>query len=85
VARKGDFQVEGVVIGTMRHTTFRVQLSNGHIVLGHLSEKNDFPAIPLLPGDKVLLEMTPYDLSRGRIITRQKELVSRAGDLPSDR
>lgn len=61
---------EGVVMETLPSTTFRVKLDNGHEVLAHISGRMRVNYIRLLPGDKVLLEMSPYDLSKGRIIQR---------------
>ena len=65
-------ELEGVVIESLPNTVFRVQLQAGQTVLGHLSGKMRLNRIRVLPGDKVLLEVTPYDLSKGRIIRRLK-------------
>ena len=64
--------VEGKVIETLPNAMFRVELPNGHRVLGHVSGKMRMNFIRILPGDKVTLELSPYDLSRGRIIRREK-------------
>lgn len=64
--------MEGKVIDSLPNTTFRVQLDNGHIVLGHISGKMRKNYIRILPGDKVSVEMTPYDLSKARIVFRSK-------------
>jgi translation initiation factor IF-1 len=65
-------QVEGRVLETLPNAMFRVELENGHKVLAHISGKMRMHFIKILPGDKVTLELSPYDLSRGRIIFRQK-------------
>lgn len=63
-------KVEGVVLETLPSTTFKVKLENGHEVLAHISGRMRVNYIKLLPGDKVEMEMSPYDLTRGRIIKR---------------
>ena len=65
-------RVEGTVVELLPNTMFRVQLPNGHKVLAHISGKMRLHFIRILPGDKVMLEMSPYDLSKGRITFRQK-------------
>jgi translation initiation factor IF-1 len=65
-------QVEGRVIETLPNAMFRVELENGHKVLAHISGKMRMHFIKILPGDKVTVELSPYDLSRGRIIFREK-------------
>ncbi len=65
-------QVEGKVLETLPNAMFRVELANGHKVLAHISGKMRMHFIKILPGDKVTLELSPYDLSRGRIIFREK-------------
>ncbi len=65
-------EVEGTVIETLPNAMFRVELPNGHKVLAHVSGKMRMHFIKILPGDKVLVELSPYDLSRGRIIYRSK-------------
>jgi translation initiation factor IF-1 len=64
--------VEGKVLETLPNAMFRVELSNGHKVLAHVSGKMRMNFIRILPGDTVTLELSPYDLSRGRIIRREK-------------
>ncbi|MBU0606097.1 MAG: translation initiation factor IF-1 [Candidatus Omnitrophica bacterium] len=64
--------VEGKVIETLPNAMFRVELANGHKVLGHISGKMRMHFIRILPGDSVTLELSPYDLSRGRITRREK-------------
>ena len=66
------FETEGTVIETLPNAMFRVELENGHIVLAHISGKIRKHFIRILPGDKVKLELSPYDLSRGRITYRNK-------------
>jgi len=63
-------QMEGQVIETLPNTTFRVELDNGHVVTAHISGKMRKHYIRILTGDKVTVELTPYDLSKGRIIYR---------------
>ena len=65
-------QVEGRVLETLPNAMFRVELENGHKVLAHISGKMRMHFIKILPGDKVMVELSPYDLSRGRIIFREK-------------
>lgn len=63
-------RVEGVVVETLPSTTFRVRLENGHEILAHISGRMRVNYIRLLTGDRVLVEMSPYDLTRGRIVQR---------------
>ena len=65
-------EIEGVVVEKLPNAMFKVELENGHIVLAHISGKLRINFIKILPGDKVTLEMSPYDLSKGRIIWRDK-------------
>lgn len=69
---KEAIEVEGTVIESLPNATFRVQLANGHIVLAHISGKMRKHYIRILPADKVLVELTPYDLTRGRVTYRFK-------------
>ncbi len=70
---KGDIlEVEGEVLELLPNTKFRVKLPNGHKVLAHISGKMRMNFIKILPGDKVLVEISKYDLSKGRIIYRSK-------------
>jgi translation initiation factor IF-1 len=64
--------VEGRVLETLPNAMFRVELENGHKVLAHISGKMRMHFIKILPGDKVTVELSPYDLSRGRIVFREK-------------
>ncbi len=65
-------QVEGKVIETLPNAMFRVELENGHRVLAHVSGKMRMHFIKILPGDRVTVELSPYDLTRGRIVYRSK-------------
>ena len=65
-------EIEGVVVEKLPNAMFKVELENGHIVLAHISGKLRMNFIKILPGDKVTLEMSPYDLSKGRIVLRDK-------------
>jgi translation initiation factor IF-1 len=70
---KGDIiEVEGEVLELLPNTKFRVKLPNGHIVLAHISGKMRMNFIKILPGDKVLIEISKYDLTKGRITYRSK-------------
>ncbi len=70
--KKEAIEVEGKVIEALRNATFRVELANGHKVLAHISGKIRVHYIRVLPGDRVLVELSPYDLGRGRITYRFK-------------
>lgn len=72
MAKKDAITVEGKVVELLPNTMFRVELPNGHRLLAHISGKMRLHFIRILPGDKVLLEMSPYDLTKGRITFRQK-------------
>jgi len=67
---KEIIEIEGQVVEALPATTFKVELENGHTILAHLSGKMRVNFIRVLPGDKVLVELTPYDLSKGRITKR---------------
>ena len=71
--KKKSIEVEGKVVETLPNAMFRVELPNGHRVLAHISGKIRLHYIRILPGDKVLVELSPYDLSRGRITYRLKQ------------
>ncbi len=66
-------QVEGTIVEPLPNAMFRVELENGHKVLAHISGKMRMHFIKILPGDKVTVELSPYDLSRGRVIFRAKQ------------
>ena len=72
MAKDKGVEVEGVVRETLPNAMFRVELENGHEVLAHISGKMRMHYIRILPGDKVQVELTPYDLTRGRITYRYK-------------
>lgn len=70
---KEVIEVTGTVLETLPNAMFRVELENGHVILAHISGKMRMYYIRILPGDKVTVQMTPYDLSKGRITYRHKE------------
>lgn len=70
--KKENIEVEGMVVEALPNAMFRVELANGHEVLAHISGKIRIHYIRVLPGDKVLIELSPYDLTRGRITYRFK-------------
>ena len=72
MAKEDIIEVEGIVVETLPSTTFKVELENGHQVWAHISGKLRQNYIKILPGDKVRVELSPYDLSRGRITWRAK-------------
>jgi len=72
MAHQGSIEVEGVVKESLPNTLFRVELEDGNIVLCHLSGKMRMHFIKILPGDRVRIEMTPYDKTKGRIVYRIK-------------
>ncbi len=72
MAKDDVIAMEGKVLESLPNTTFKVCLENGHVVLGHISGKMRKNYIRILPGDKVSVEMTPYDLSKARIVFRSK-------------
>jgi translation initiation factor IF-1 len=70
MAKQQPIETEGVITEALGNSIFRAQLNNGHIITAHLSGKIRLHSIQILPGDKVTIEMSPYDLTRGRIIRR---------------
>ena len=70
MAKSDMIEVEGVVVESLPNTTFQVDIGNGHTILAHISGKLRMNFIRILPGDKVTVEMSPYDLTRGRITWR---------------
>ena len=72
MAKSDMIEVEGVVVESLPNTTFQVDSGNGHMILAHISGKLRMNFIRILPGDKVTVEMSPYDLTRGRITWRSK-------------
>jgi len=71
MAKEDQIEMQGVVVDTLPNTTFRVKLENGHIVIAHISGRMRKNYIRILTGDKVTVEITPYDLTRGRIVYRE--------------
>ena len=72
MAKSDMIEVEGVVVESLPNTTFQVDIGNGHMILAHISGKLRMNFIRIVPGDKVTVEMSPYDLTRGRITWRSK-------------
>ena len=72
MSKEDVIEVEGIVVDALPNATFQVELENGHQILAHISGKLRMNFIRILPGDKVLVEMSPYDLTKGRIIWRAK-------------
>jgi translation initiation factor IF-1 len=72
MAKQESIQVEGTVVETLPNASFRVELEGKHVILAHISGKMRMNYIRILPGDKVLIELSPYDLTRGRIVYRYK-------------
>ena len=72
MSKEDVIEVEGTVVEALLNAMFQVELENGHIVLAHVSGKMRMNFIRILPGDKVTMELTPYDLNRGRITYRFK-------------
>ena len=72
MANEDTIQMQGEILETLPNATFKVRLENDHEVIGHISGKMRMHYIRILPGDKVTVEMTPYDLSRARIIFRTR-------------
>jgi translation initiation factor IF-1 len=72
VAKEDAIEVQGTILETLPNAMFRVELENGHKVLAHISGKMRMHFIKILPGDKVTVELSPYDLTRGRITYRFK-------------
>jgi translation initiation factor IF-1 len=72
MAKEDVIEMQGEVTETLPNATFRVKLENGHVVLGHISGKMRMHYIRILPGDKVTVQLTPYDLTKGRIVFRTK-------------
>ena len=72
MSKEDVIEFEGVVEEVMPNTTFKVKLENGHVIIAHISGKMRMHYIKILPGDKVQIEMSPYDLTKGRITYRHK-------------
>ena len=72
MAKEDQIEMEGEIVDTLSNTTFRVKLENGHVVTAHISGKMRKNYIRILTGDKVRVELTPYDLTKGRITYRER-------------
>lgn len=72
MSKEDVIEMQGEVVENLPNATFKVKLENGHIVLGHISGKMRMHYIRILPGDKVTVQLTPYDLTKGRIVFRAK-------------
>ena len=72
MAKEDSIEMQGTILETLPNTIFRVELENGHVVIAHISGKMRKNYIRILTGDKVTVEMTPYDLSKGRIVFRSR-------------
>ncbi|HCU66846.1 MAG TPA: translation initiation factor IF-1 [Rheinheimera sp.] len=72
MAKEDVIEMQGTILDTLPNTMFRVELENGHVVIAHISGKMRKNYIRILTGDKVTVEMTPYDLTKGRIVFRQR-------------
>ena len=72
MAKQASIEQDGVILEALSNAMFRVELSNGHQVIAHISGKMRMNYIKILPGDKVRMEMSPYDLTKGRIVFRYK-------------
>ena len=73
MAKEESIELEGIVVETLPNTRFRVKLENGHIVMAHISGRMRKNYIRILTGDKVTVQLTPYDLTKGRIVFRSRE------------
>ncbi|MEJ2690935.1 MAG: translation initiation factor IF-1 [Deltaproteobacteria bacterium] len=73
MAKEEAIQVEGTIVEPLPNAMFRVELENGHRILAHISGKMRMHFIKILPGDKVTVELSPYDLTRGRVVFRSKK------------
>lgn len=73
MAKEDQIEMEGTVIDTLPNTMFRVELENGHVVIAHISGKMRKNYIRILKGDKVTVQLTPYDLTKGRITFRSRD------------
>ena len=72
MAKQSAIEKDGTIIEALSNAMFRVELDNGHVIIAHISGKMRMHYIKILPGDKVKVEMSPYDLSKGRIVFRYK-------------
>ena len=81
MAKEDTIQMQGEILETLPNATFKVKLENDHVVLGHISGKMRMHYIRISPGDKVTVELTPYDLTRARIVFRARQSPWRASQL----
>ncbi|MCX6181052.1 MAG: translation initiation factor IF-1 [Flavobacteriales bacterium] len=72
MAKQSSIEIDGTILEALSNAMFRVELENGHIITAHISGKMRMHYIKILPGDKIKLEMSPYDLTKGRITFRYK-------------
>lgn len=72
MSKQGCIEQDGTILEALSNAMFRVELQNGHVIIAHISGKMRMHYIKILPGDKVKLELSPYDLNKGRIILRYK-------------
>jgi translation initiation factor IF-1 len=72
MAKQSSIEQDGTIIEALSNAMFRVELENGHVIISHISGKMRMHYIKILPGDKVRIEMSPYDLTKGRIVYRYK-------------
>ncbi len=72
MAKEDNIRMQGTIIDTLPNTMFRVELENGHVITAHISGKMRKHYIRILTGDKVTVELTPYDLNKGRIVYRER-------------
>ena len=72
MAKQDVIELEGTILEALPNAMYKVELENGHVILGHISGKMRMNYIKILPGDKVVVQVSPYDLSRGRITYRKK-------------
>lgn len=85
MAKEDQIEMEGTVIDTLPNTMFRVQLENGHVVIAHISGKMRKNYIRILKGDKVTVQLTPYDLTKGRITFRSRDGKSPSSSSSGDK
>lgn len=72
MAKQSSIEQDGTIVEALSNAMFRVELENGHVIISHISGKMRMHYIKILPGDKVRVEMSPYDLTKGRIVYRYK-------------
>ena len=72
MSKQAAIEIDGTIVEALSNAMFKVELENGHIIVAHISGKMRMHYIRILPGDKVRVEMSPYDLTKGRIVWRDK-------------